>query len=163
MTLQNELREFYQDMNYSGKAYEGYYRMGLTVPFLHHIAPNEIGNLEYLNEINDLENICPIKDSKALNKIGGVLKNYIQLTQINDIFNLDWFESLEIILENNGVVNNTPVDFYLDNKDVFIKYCNFILGKEDYDFKPEQNDIDFAKKIALDYSKQQMNLVFNQP
>ena len=158
MTLKDELRQLDIDMKYGGKAYQTYYNMGLTIPFLVHIAKKDFGNFNYIKDIKNIEDINPIVDREALDNVGGVFKSYIDLTFINDYLNIDWFESLELILEGDGYINNTvPVDFYLSYKDIFIKYCEFILGKNNYNFEPTSEDIEEAKILAQKHTGLELN------
>ena len=159
MTLAEDLKQLNIDMKYGGKGYEAYYRIGLSMPFLFEISGDKIGNLQYLRDIKDLNNIDPIQDSVAINKISGVLKDYIDLTTINDLYNIDWIEGLVLILESNGYINETPISFFIKTPSIFTKYCEFILGRENYGFSPTEGQKAFAKDLALHYSREEMNLV----
>lgn len=163
MSLADELKQLNIDMTYNGKAYQTFYQIGLTMPFLFFIAEDRFGNIDYLSHLseNELENLSPIRHKNVLDKVGGIYKDYMNFIFLIDTLNLDWFEGLELTIRGDGYINNYPVDFYINNKDVFIKYCEFILCKNDYNFSPSKEEIKYAKKDALTHTGLELEQVFS--
>lgn len=159
MALQDELKELTTDM-ISGKGYQTFYQMGLGIPFLYFIDPTNFGNIEVLSTLSDdtINNLSS-KDTELLNKIGGLYQVYMELVFLNENLNLDWFESLELIVRNKGYLYGVPVKFYLEYQDTFNKYCEFLLCKNDYNFVPTENEKEQAKQLALTHTSIELNHV----
>ena len=163
MALQDELQELNLNMSFNGRAYETFYQMGLGIPFLKYLNPKSFGKIQYLENLSEkeLEYLNPIKHKTLLEKVGGLYQAYMELIFIDESLNLDWFESLEEIICSKGYLRGIPIKFYLNYKDSFIKYCEFILGKNDYNFVPNEEDIIAAKEVARIHTGRELSYIFD--